>query len=91
MTRFEEVLSKIERVRNRLGDRALRLRGSDWFAWATASGSNVVLLTAETGVAEVLISADQAWILTDAIEAQRLLDEENRGHRVIGVRARLPF
>lgn len=76
MTRFEEALSKIERVRNRLGDRALRLRGSDWFAWATAGGSNVVLLTAETGVAEVLISADQAWILTDEIEAQRLLDEE---------------
>lgn len=76
MTRLEEVISKLERVRDHLGHRALRLRGSDWFAWATAGGSNVVLLTAETGIAEVLISADQAWILTDEIEAARLIDEE---------------
>ena len=55
---------------------ALRLRGTDWFAWATAGGSNTVLLTAETGVAEILITADTAWVLTDEIEAQRLQDEE---------------
>jgi len=30
-----------------------------------------VLLTAETGVAEVLVTAQDAWILTDEIEAQR--------------------
>ena len=56
--------------------RALRLRGVDWFAWATAGGSNAVLLAAETGVAEVLVTADDAWVLTDAIEARRLLEEE---------------
>jgi Xaa-Pro aminopeptidase len=34
------------------------------------------LLTAETGVAEVLVTVRDAWVLTDEIEAQRLEDEE---------------
>lgn len=55
---------------------AVRLRGVDWFAWATAGGSNVVLLAAETGVAEVLVTGGDAFILTDEIEAERLRDEE---------------
>jgi Xaa-Pro aminopeptidase len=36
----------------------------------------VVLLTAETGVAEVLVSAADACVLTDDIEIERLRDEE---------------
>jgi Xaa-Pro aminopeptidase len=55
---------------------AVRLRGIDWFAWATAGGSNAVLLTSEMGVAEVLVTPHQATILTDVIEAQRLKDEQ---------------
>ena len=55
---------------------ALRLRGTDWFAWATCGGSNTVLLTSEVGVAEVLVTADEAWVLTDTIEAERLAAEE---------------
>lgn len=55
---------------------AVRLRGVDWFAWATCGGSNVVLLAAETGVAEVLITQDGAWVLTDEIESARLAAEE---------------
>ncbi|WP_445250782.1 M24 family metallopeptidase [Microcoleus sp. OTE_8_concoct_300] len=74
-----EVDSKLEFIRQALsetGSLALRLRGTDWFAWATAGGSHTVLLTAETGVAELLITAETAWVLTDEIEAQRLQDEE---------------
>ena len=55
---------------------AARLRGVDWFAWATCGGSNVVILTTEIGVAEVLVTADHAWVLTDEIEAGRLAAEE---------------
>jgi Xaa-Pro aminopeptidase len=55
---------------------AVRLRGVDWFAWITAGGSNAVLLAADTGVAEVLITRDEACILTNEIEAERLKDEE---------------
>src|ERR687885_1815891 len=75
----EEVSRKLELIREALtetGATGLRLRGTDWFAWATAGGSNTVLLTAETGVAEVLVTAQDAWVLTDEIEAQRLKDEE---------------
>ena len=74
-----EVDSKLEFIRQALSETgaiALRLRGTDWFAWATAGGSHTVLLTAETGVAELLITAETAWVLTDEIEAQRLQDEE---------------
>lgn len=74
-----EIRDKLAAMRRWLelsGSGAIRLRGSDWFSWATAGGSNAVLLTAETGVAEVLVTAQQAWILTDEIEEQRLRDEE---------------
>ncbi|MBD2628005.1 M24 family metallopeptidase [Trichormus variabilis] len=75
----EEVSAKLELMRQTLaenGVQAIRLRGTDWFAWATAGASHTVLLTSETGVAEVLVTAQDAWILTDEIEAQRLKDEE---------------
>ena len=75
----EEVSTKLELIRQTLSEteaQGVRLRGTDWFAWVTAGASNTVLLTAETGVAEVLVTAQDAWILTDEIEAQRLVDEE---------------
>jgi Xaa-Pro aminopeptidase len=79
MNRLEEVSAKLKFLRDTLKETesaGIRLRGTDWFAWATAGGSNTVLLAAETGVAEVLVTATDAWILTDEIEAQRLKDEE---------------
>ncbi|HBL11822.1 MAG TPA: peptidase M24 [Cyanobacteria bacterium UBA11162] len=75
----EEVSRKLELIREALtetGATGVRFKGTDWFAWATAGASNTVLLTAETGVAEVLVTVRDAWVLTDEIEAQRLEDEE---------------
>jgi hypothetical protein len=75
----KEVSAKLQIIRQTLTEtdaKGVHLCGTDWFAWATAGGSNTVLLTAETGIAEVLVTADDAWILTDEIEAQRLKDEE---------------
>ncbi|MBD2358407.1 M24 family metallopeptidase [Tolypothrix sp. FACHB-123] len=75
----EEVSQKLEIVRQTLAQteaEGVRLRGTDWFAWATDGASHTVLLTAETGVAELLITQQDAWVLTDEIEAQRLKDEE---------------
>lgn len=77
--RAQEVADKLALLRGALqqaGAGAIRLRGSDWFAWVTAGGSNAVLLTSETGVAEVLVSQGDACVLTDDIEAERLRDEE---------------
>lgn len=60
--------------RNRLG--AIRLRSHAWFAWATCGGSNGVLLASEAGVAEVLVTASEARVVTDAIESARIRDEQ---------------
>src|SRR6476661_2079077 len=74
-----ELTTKLATLRAALGETqavAVRLRGVDWFAWATCGGSNVVILTTETGIAEVFVTMDGAWILTDQIEGGRLATEE---------------
>ena len=76
-TRADEHLHKLRRIRECLPpDQALRLKGMDWFAWLLAGAANGVLLAAERGIAEVVITASEMWVLTDDIEAQRLQDEE---------------
>jgi hypothetical protein len=83
MTELERKLALVRRhLQRQLA--AVRFRGTDWFAWATCGGSNVVLLTTDTGIAEVLITAAGAWVLTDQIEAARLAAEElPRGYEII--------
>jgi Xaa-Pro aminopeptidase len=60
--------------RHRLG--GIRLRGQDWFAWATCGGSSAVLLASDRGVAEVLATPAGVQVLTSTIEADRLRAEE---------------
>lgn len=80
---LEVKLARVRGILEQHGLSAVRLRGVDWFAWATCGGSNVVLLTTDVGVAEVLITRASAWVLTDAIEAARMEQEEvPRGLRV---------
>lgn len=69
-------LSTVRAAIARAGLGGVRLRGTDWFSWATCGGSNVVLLTTDTGVAEVWVTPEAAWVLTDEIEAARLQQEE---------------
>jgi Xaa-Pro aminopeptidase len=76
LSELETKLATVRAVLERRGLGAVRLRGVDWFAWATCGGSNVVLLTTDVGVAEVLITRDGAWVITDAIEAPRMEEEE---------------
>lgn len=74
-----EIAYKLELMRNVLhetGAAGIRLRGTDWFSWATAGATHTVLLAAETGVAEVLVTQSGAWILTSEIEEQRFKNEE---------------
>lgn len=81
--RSTEIQHKLRVMRDALretGAAGIRLRGTDWFAWATGGGSHTVLLAAETGIAEVFVTADRAFILTNEIEAQRLQDEELSGN-----------
>lgn len=73
--RAQEVAAKLALAREALagaadgaadgaGGGALRLRGADWFAWATAG--------AEAAGAELLVTRAEACILTDATGAERL-------------------
>jgi Xaa-Pro aminopeptidase len=78
----DELLFKLEQMRQALhktGATGLRLRGTDWFSWATGGAIHTVLLAAETGVAEVLVTNEAAWIVTSEIEARRFQDEELAG------------
>ena len=67
-----EVAHKLAQMRGWLEDQhagAVRLRGVDWFAWATAGASNSHCHAAESGCAEVLVTRDAAYVLTDEAEA----------------------
>ena len=55
---------------------AVRLRGSDWFAWLTCGGSSVVDSSQESGAAELLVTADDVVVLVNRIDARRICDEE---------------
>lgn len=77
--RHTELEPKLQTMRSALGSDGLgglRLRGHDWFAWATCGGSNSVLWTSELGVAELLVTETGAFVLADAIDAARLEQEE---------------
>ena len=76
MTELEQKLQRMRTVLREEELGGLRLRGVDWFAWGTCGGSSRVLLAAETGVAELLVTAAGAFVLTDVIEAERLAAEE---------------
>jgi len=80
--RATEVADKLALLRAILaqeGAGALRLRGTDWFAWVTAGGSSAVLQTTDVGIAEVLVTPVEACVLTDEIEGERLRAEEIPG------------
>ena len=59
------------------------------FAWATGGGENHVVLATQTGVAGLLVTRDEAVVLTGVNEAPRIADEE-LWHLPIEVRA-LPW
>lgn len=79
MSRELEIQHKLALLRvelERRGANTLRLKGNDWLFWATGGADHTVLLASETGVAEIVITHQDAWILTDEIEAARLKGEQ---------------
>ena len=70
-----EVAHKLVQMRGWLEQQhagAIRLRGADWFAWATAGASNSQCHASDLGCAEVLVTRAAAYILTDEASAPRL-------------------
>jgi len=77
--RAAEVAAKLALLREALdtaGAGAIRLRGPDWFAWVTAGGDAALQLADGSAAAEVLVTRDDAVILTDEGEAERLRQEQ---------------
>lgn len=76
MTEAKRKLAMLRSLMSEHGIEGLSLKGVDWFSWVTCGGSSVVILTSEVGVAEVFITFDKAYILTNRIERDRLAEEE---------------
>ena len=76
MFEVQRKLVFIRSLMDQYGLSALHFRGVDWFSWITCGGNSTVILTNEIGVAEVLITLKDAWILTNKIEQQRFQEDE---------------
>lgn len=77
--RGAEAAAKLALLREALaqaGAGAIRLRGAGWFAWATAGGAPFAPESCEACVAELLVTPEEACVLTDEVEAERLRQEE---------------
>jgi Xaa-Pro aminopeptidase len=77
--RGAEAAAKLALLREVLaqhGAGAIRLRGEDWFAWATAGGARLATGGSGNGMAGLLVTPDEACVLTDEVEADRLRHEE---------------
>jgi antitoxin VapB len=79
MTRAEEVANKMTRVqellkREKLDGLLLSKRGN--FAWLAAGGNSHVVSAMEPGIASLLVTRKEKFLLTDNIELPRLQAEE---------------
>jgi Xaa-Pro aminopeptidase len=75
----QEVAAKDARVRAFLDEKgydALVLTTQANFAWITGGGDNHVVLAADAGVASVVITREAKYVVTNTIEAGRIMDEE---------------
>jgi Xaa-Pro dipeptidase len=74
----EELEVKLARVRAYMRERgldALILRRFDNFAWITAGGDNRCAGATDVGVASVLVTPDDQWVLTSSVEGRRFQEE----------------
>ncbi len=75
----EEIKEKERRVREFLkskGLKALLLKRQANFSWMAAGGLNLVGITTEFGATSILITGDSKFLLTNNIEAPRMIQEE---------------
>ncbi len=79
MTREEDVSKKIDRIRNYLKDQrkdGALISNVENFAWITSGARSYVALTDSIGVASVLITQKDAYVITKNIETLRLKNNE---------------
>ncbi len=76
----EEVVEKDRRLRTLLEAKELKgilLKRQANFSWLTAGGINIVGIATEIGATSLLITKDSKYLLSNNIEAPRMLEEEN--------------
>ena len=79
MTKKEELQEKERRVRQFLrekGLRALLLKRQANFSWMTCGGINLVGITTEMGATSLLITENSKFVISNNIEAPRMIEEE---------------
>ena len=76
---MDEIKEKERRVRDFLrskGLKALLLKRQANFSWMTCGGLNLVGITTEFGATSLLITADSKFVISNNIEAPRMIEEE---------------
>jgi Xaa-Pro aminopeptidase len=79
MSLEDEIKTKEKRVREFLrskGLKALLLKRQANFSWMTGGGLNLVGITTEMGTASLLITEDSKYVISNNIEAPRMIEEE---------------
>ncbi|RPI10905.1 MAG: peptidase M24 [Zetaproteobacteria bacterium] len=79
MTRAAEVAEKDRRVRDllqRKGLKGLLLKRQANFSWMTAGGINLIGIATEMGGTTLLVTEGAKYVLTNNIEASRMIEEE---------------
>src|SRR3712207_5946293 len=74
---------KLRALMERRGLGALLLRRPANFAWYTGGADNRVDRASPFGVADVLLTFEEEYVLTNNIEAPRMRDEQTPGFEVI--------
>src|SRR3990170_6708518 len=75
----DEIKEKERRVREFLKSRnlkALVLKRQANFSWMTCGGLNLVGITTEFGATSLLITEDSKFVISNNIEAPRMIEEE---------------
>ena len=78
MALADEIKEKEKRVRAFLqsnGLKALLLKRQANFSWMTCGGLNLVGITTELGATSLLITGDSKFVISNNIEAPRMMDE----------------
>jgi len=79
MALMDEIKEKERRVREFLrlkGLKALLLKSQANFSWMTCGGLNLVGINTEVGATSLLITEDSKYLISNNIEAPRMIDEE---------------
>src|SRR3990172_7578111 len=80
MALADEIKEKERRVRDFLrsnGLKALLLKRQANFSWMTYGGLNLVGITTEFGATSLLITEDSKFVISNNIEAPRMIEEED--------------